>query len=628
MPWVVFHSSMLNVTDMSSQSRHWQLAAVIVTATAVFVADASLPRGFALWLLYLPLSLACLWLGGTKAAISAAAVCSFLLVLGGLVPRDGIAIGYTVFVRTLGLVTLWAAVLGARAHYIRSSAELRAQAEALQLEIATRKQTERELLERSERFELVMSGVRDAIWDWDVPGRRIYLSPRWKRIRGLNEDEVGDSENEWLSRIHPDDHTRVIAAVREHLDGRTLGFAEEYRTQCKDGTWKWIHHRGTALRDASGKVIRMAGSETDITERRRAEQALRDSEQRFRAIVESCVDGIVTADERGIINSVNPAALHMFGYVSHELMGQELDVLTPPLVHGSGESSLASCMIPDSGLFVGSSREVMIIRKDGSEFPAHVTVTEFRARGQQRYAGFVRDISERKMLERQLLLISEREQTRIGMDLHDDLGQQITAMSIINDVMLSRLKAKGVPEAATAARLAELLYGARGQVRRIAKGLHPVEPDPKGLMAAIELHLANVAKGSGAVCTLECPVPVLMTDNDTATHLFRIVQEAVHNAVRHARPSRITVRLQCPAQHVVLEIENDGPVVSDVTDEEMQGLGLRTMRYRSGAMKGVFEMRHPASGGTIIRCVVPVSSASAVNGASPRERDRVLSPST
>lgn len=616
---------MLNDSTMSSRTKHWRLVAVIVTATAVFVADSLLPRGYALWLLYTPLSLACLWLGGTRASVTAAAVCSVLLCIGALVPREGVPVSYTIFGRSLGLVTLWAAVLGARAYYVRSSAELRAHARALQQEIASRMQTERELLERTERFERVLSGVRDAIWDWDVTGRRIFLSPRWKRIRGLNEDEVGDSENEWLSRIHPDDHPRVIAAIRDHMEGRTLGFAEEYRTLCKDGTWKWIHHRGTALRDASGKVVRMAGSETDITERRRAEQALRDSEQRFRAIVESCADGIVTADEQGIINTANPAALAMFGYSNQELVGQELDVLTPPLVHTSGESSLASCMIPDSGEFHGSNLEVVVVRKDGSEFPAHVTVTEFRSRGQRRFAGFVRDISERKMLERQLLVISEREQTRIGMDLHDDLGQQITAMSIINDVMCSRLKARGAAEAVTAARLAELLYDARAQVRRIARGLHPVEADPKGLMAAIELHLAGVAKGSGAVCEFDCPSPVLIPDNDSATHLFRIVQEAVHNAVRHARPSKITVRLKCPARHVVLEIENDGPTVSDVTDEEMQGLGLRTMRYRSEAMKGVFEMRHPASGGTVIRCVVPLQPMAALSSTSTRERDRPLS---
>ena len=610
---------------MSLSSTHWRLAAVIFTAAAVFVADVSLPRGFALWLLYTPLSLACLWIGGTRAAITIAAACSVLLALGALAAREGVAFGYTMFDRSLGLATLWVAVLGARAYYVRSSAELRAHAGALQQEIGTRKQTERELLERTERFERVLSGVRDAIWDWDVPGRRIFLSARWKRIRGLNDDEVGDNENEWLSRIHPDDHTRVIAAVREHMDGRTIGFAEEYRTLCKDGTWKWVHHRGTALRDSNGRVVRMAGSETDITERRRAEQALRDSEQRFRAIVESCADGIVTADERGIINSVNPAALAMFGYTTHELVGQELDVLTPPLVHGSGESSLASCMIPDADPYGGTGREVVVVRRDGAEFPAHVTVTEFRSRGQRRFAGFVRDISERKLLERQLLMISEREQTRIGMDLHDDLGQQITAMSIINDVMCNRLKSRDAPEAATAARLAELLYDARGQVRRIARGLHPVEADPKGLMAAIELHLASVAKASGPECSLECPVPVLMADNDTATHLFRIVQEAVHNAVRHGRPKRITVRLQRMDQHVVLEIDNDGHVVSDVTDEEVQGLGLRTMRYRSEAMKGVFEMRHPATGGTLIRCVVPVPSTQATGNLSQREHDHVFS---
>ena len=110
------------------------------------------------------------------------------------------------------------------------------------------------------------------------------IFPRWKQLRGLGDDEVCDHENEWLSRIHPDDRERVRAWVREHFDGRTAVFSEEYRVRHKDGHWLWILDRGIARRDAAGQVIRMAGSETDITERKRAEQALRYSEARFRNI--------------------------------------------------------------------------------------------------------------------------------------------------------------------------------------------------------------------------------------------------------------------------------------------------------------------------------------------------------
>jgi PAS domain S-box-containing protein len=143
-------------------------------------------------------------------------------------------------------------------------------------DITERKLTEQALRERTERYELVLAGAQSAIWDWDVVAGRVHFSSRWKALRGYADDEIGDSEEEWSSRIHPDDAARVFAAVQAHFDGKTPVFAEEYRILCKDGSLKWISDRGVARRDADGRVIRMAGSENDISERKRIEQALRD----------------------------------------------------------------------------------------------------------------------------------------------------------------------------------------------------------------------------------------------------------------------------------------------------------------------------------------------------------------
>src|SRR5512139_1555299 len=145
-------------------------------------------------------------------------------------------------------------------------------------DVTERKWIEQALRERTERYELVLAGAQSAIWDWDVPGQRVHFSSRWKAMRGFADDEVGDSEEEWSTGIHPDDAPRVFAAVQAHLLGETAVFAEEYRIRCKDGSLKWIADRGIARRDASGNVVRMAGSETDITERKQIEEALRDSQ--------------------------------------------------------------------------------------------------------------------------------------------------------------------------------------------------------------------------------------------------------------------------------------------------------------------------------------------------------------
>jgi PAS domain S-box-containing protein len=147
-------------------------------------------------------------------------------------------------------------------------------------DITERRRAEEALRDRERRYELVLAGAEAAIWDWDVPAKRVVYSPRWKQLRGLSDDEVTDQEEEWSSRIHPEDRERVMAAVREHFERRTAVFAEEYRIWHKDRGWIWILDRGRAMTDASGRVIRMAGSETDITERKAAEEALREANRR------------------------------------------------------------------------------------------------------------------------------------------------------------------------------------------------------------------------------------------------------------------------------------------------------------------------------------------------------------
>ncbi|NPV63748.1 MAG: response regulator [Methanotrichaceae archaeon] len=141
------------------------------------------------------------------------------------------------------------------------------------------------------RYELVIAGSYAAIWDWDVPNNRVMFSPQWKAMRGYAEHEVSDSEEEWSRSIHPEDKPRVLAAVEAHFAGLTPVFAEEYRIKCKDGSWKWIFDRGIAQRDAEGRIVRMAGSEEDITDRKCLEKKLIDAVQKAEARAEEAEEG-------------------------------------------------------------------------------------------------------------------------------------------------------------------------------------------------------------------------------------------------------------------------------------------------------------------------------------------------
>ncbi len=152
--------------------------------------------------------------------------------------------------------------------------------------------TQAKLKDQIERYELVLAGANAALWDWDVPNKRVVFSPQWKALRGFDENKAIEQEEAWSESIHPEDRERVFAALQRHFDEKTAAFSEEYRIVCRDGAVKWIFDRGLAKRNATGQVIRMAGSEIEITERKQAEQALRENERRLSLAISATADAI------------------------------------------------------------------------------------------------------------------------------------------------------------------------------------------------------------------------------------------------------------------------------------------------------------------------------------------------
>ncbi|MFL5446607.1 MAG: EAL domain-containing protein [Myxococcales bacterium] len=142
------------------------------------------------------------------------------------------------------------------------------------LDVTERRRTERALRDSEERYALAARGANDGLWDWDLVANRVYLSPRWKAMLGLGEGDIGGNPEGWLGRVHPDDHARLTADIAAHVEGRSAHLESEIRIRHADGTWRTMLVRGAAVRDGSGKATRMAGSQTDITDRKRAEEKL------------------------------------------------------------------------------------------------------------------------------------------------------------------------------------------------------------------------------------------------------------------------------------------------------------------------------------------------------------------
>lgn len=218
-------------------------------------------------------------------------------------------------------------------------------------------------------------------------------------------------------------------------------------------------------------------------------------------------------------------------------------------------------------------------------------------------ADLKRENAERQRLEREILAISDRERQRIGQDLHDGLGQQLTGIAMMQSAIAHTIEAHGLPGTETAERMAELIAESRREVRRITRGLHPVQDEPDALMKSLAQLIAGLPKTRGTECRFQCPSPVLVRDSKVATHLFRIAQEALGNALRHGKARRIVVRLTCNGD-IKLEVRDDGAGFPKNAPNR-GGLGLRIMRSRAEAIGGHIEFLRAPRGGALVRCTVP-----------------------
>jgi signal transduction histidine kinase len=233
---------------------------------------------------------------------------------------------------------------------------------------------------------------------------------------------------------------------------------------------------------------------------------------------------------------------------------------------------------------------------------------ELETRIQQRTLALTREMAERQRLEEEILRVSEREQRRIGHDLHDSLCQHLTGTALAGQVLGERLAAKSLPEAADAGKVVELVEEGIDLARNLARGLYPVEMDAEGLMAAFQA-LANTINGGARInCVFECAAPVLIHNDAAATHLYRIAQEAVRNAIRHGKPKRIGITLSEGAGLVTLTVEDDGAGLPEST-QKSDGLGVRIMAHRAAMIGGSFSLEPAPTGGTIVTCSMPSASA-------------------
>ncbi len=431
-------------------------------------------------------------------------------------------------------------------------------------------------------------------------GNSITLDTRAQDLVGLGPTETDGAFENWLIRLHPDDAGWVTELDRQLADGRTDRALLEYRYQHPARGWVWLYHVARVIeRGTDGRRSREIGLVQDITNRKRAEEVT----IRQAAILEATPDYVATAAPNGKIVFMNRALARLVGATDPAAF----DLWTLTQLHPTWAAGAVAAVGLPTALRDGFwSGETAIQTADGREVPTSQTIIAHRDRsGELLYLSTIlRDLTRSRELERRVSQAVDGEQLRIGQELHDGVGQELTGLALMADTLVKRLRPSAPAEAALAATITAGLERVRENIRALSRGLVPVELDPEGLRSALEDLVARTATRSGVASSFQCVGGGGITDPTAATQLFRIAQEAFGNALRHSDASVIEIILQDHGNQVTLTVRDNGRGLP-TNPASCTGLGLRIMQHRARLVGGGVQFLPTASGGTAVVCTIP-----------------------
>ncbi len=335
----------------------------------------------------------------------------------------------------------------------------------------------------------------------------------------------------------------------------------------------------------------------EAIERLRVEESLVQSEAQFRSMFERHASVMLLIEPKsGTIVDANPAAASFYGYSREKLRRTKLtdlqqvpadDTRTPKRTGAEDQGHLRVLL---HRLANGESRMV-----ESYSSPLEV-------KGRRLLFSIIHDVTERMLLQKQVLEIGDQERQRVGQDLHDSLGGKLTGAALIGKALAQKLAPRNRTDAELAEEVVECINESIRQARAIAHGLCPIELSGGGLAGALAEFAAETERRSGIRCELQADKDFQLEQPFVALHLFRLALEAVNNALRHAAPKRIKISLNREPGHLLLEVADDGKGMPARVPSA--GLGLRTMKYRAESIGGRLSIRPGEHGGTIISCLV------------------------
>lgn len=350
----------------------------------------------------------------------------------------------------------------------------------------------------------------------------------------------------------------------------------------------------TGLRRKAGAVPMALACAPPHPARKRIEASAPDAESKLDALLRVIADLLFRVSRDGVILEFTSSIENHLSAQAESVVGRNFLGLLPPQIAHHAMHAVEEALCTGATQSFGCHHPVL-----GNPCDFEVRVVKC---GQDEVLALVRDVSDRKLLEREILEISNREQQRIGQDLHDSLGQHLTGISFLSKVLQRKLTAQSLPEADDAGQISRLVIQALAQTRNLARGLFPAELESQGLAAALRELVGNVEKLFTIQCRLECDHDLVIQDPTLSSHLFRIAQEAINNSMKHGKAKAVAISLTRAGERITLLVRDNG-IGLPPEDKRSRGLGLRIMQYRAYKIGATLHVHAHEEGGTAVTCV-------------------------
>jgi len=498
----------------------------------------------------------------------------------------------------------------------------------------TDQQRAQEALRQSElRFRTLADTVPEILFAADAAGRVDYMNRRFVEYTGLCSDDALGFR--WTEALHPEDARETLARWRSSLETGEA-YQSEFRFRRHDGAWRWFVSRCTPIRDDNGAITRWFGVCTDIDSQKQAEDALRDSENAVRSLLDAAPHGIVACDADGHIVLFNDAAARIFGYPQSEILGHTIDVLLPAHVRERHSKHRADFVTRERLRMMGGGLDLMGCRKDGSQFPVEVSLSRVPANNGELLVAFITDMSARREAEElhranEALLRTNEELERFASMVSHDLREPLATIRSYADLALE-LHGAELPRDVSRAlnvvqesadRMAELVSDLLGYARVGGRGRkHVQQADLGTALAAAVSNLGSVIRASGAQVTHD-DLPAIPADHVQMVQLF---QNLIGNAVKYRghEPPRIHVSALFEDGIWLISVEDNGEgfapeYAEDIFDPFRRlhgddipgtGIGLATCRKIVEAHGGRIWAESQRGKGSIFRVMLPQPSCS------------------